>query len=94
MLKDERQARTDDDNSTKADVLPSALLLPNGLLAAVKIGKSDCNGVEIKVGDVIERIYKYEIRTKNGLPYAHILDGSIYHLSVKEIGRDFKVIKN
>lgn len=58
------------------------------------IGRYDSNGVEMKVGDTIQRLYKYEIKLKNNEPYAHILDGSNFHLSVKDLSRDFTIINS
>ena len=58
----------------------------------IKIKKFDSNGVEMKVGDIIQRVYKYEIRIKENTIYAHILDCSNFHLSVKDLGRDFTII--
>lgn len=55
--------------------------------------KFDKTGKEIKVGDIIQRLYRYEIKFKDGKPYAHILDGSIFHLDIKEIGKDFTIVK-
>ena len=48
--------------------------------------------MNLSIGDIVERLYKYEIRSdpKGGL-YAHILDGSKYHLNISHIGNDFKV---
>ena len=77
----------------KDDLLPSASLVQNGLLCAVFTGKHDKNGIKINVGDKIKRLYTYEIRLKNDVPYAHILDGSNYHLRIEEVGCDFKVIE-
>lgn len=46
-----------------------------------------------KLGDKIERLYQYEVRKKpSGELYAHILDGSKFHLKMSEIGSDFKLI--
>lgn len=53
----------------------------------------DKNGIKMKVGDKIKRLYEYEIRNTQGLIYAHILDGSGCHLKLSEIGSDFEIIK-
>lgn len=50
------------------------------------------NNKSLKIGDKVRRLYTYEIRLKEGKPYAHILDGSNYHLQMKDIGRDFTII--
>lgn len=52
----------------------------------------DKNGKEIKVGDTIQRLYTYEIRLRDGKPYAHILDGSSFHLNIDDVGRDFSIL--
>lgn len=54
--------------------------------------KFDKNGKEIKVGDTVQRLYAYEIRLKDGKPYAHILDGSKFHLKISDVGRDFTIL--
>jgi hypothetical protein len=56
-------------------------------------GKFDRNGNEIKIGDKVRRNYSYEIRIKDGKPYAHNLDGSNWHLRMEDVGRDFTIIK-
>lgn len=48
---------------------------------------------ELKVGDKVQRLYTYEIREKDsGELYAHILDGSKYHLKISEV-KNFKRLK-
>ena len=48
----------------------------------------------LKVGDKVQRLYTYEIRMgSKGRLYAHILDGSGYHLNIHDIGNDFKLIE-
>lgn len=58
------------------------------------IFKFDYNGREMRVGDIVrEGKYRYEIRFENDEIYAHILDGSGFHLSLKELGQDFIIVK-
>lgn len=54
--------------------------------------KYDSTGKRIKIGDKVRRLYTYEIKIKDSKPYAHILDGSNYHLQIKDIGRDFTIV--
>jgi hypothetical protein len=91
-MKKELSAGTKDKQQTTADNSTSASLEQNGMLCAVSTGKYDKNGIEIFVGSVIKRIYTYEIRLKNNIPYAHILDGTNYHLKLKDIEHGFNVV--
>lgn len=55
------------------------------------INVHDKNGIEIYEGDIVERIYRYEIRFENGVFFGHNLKGN---MTAKELMSDFKVIGN
>ncbi len=49
--------------------------------------------MKFKVGDKIKRIYTYEIKENlQGKLYAHILDGSDYHLKIESVQSGFRKI--
>jgi hypothetical protein len=74
-------------------VIPSKILCGEDKLIKAELfsGITDDNGKMIYQGDIVERIYRYEIRFKNGVFFGYNPKGN---MTAKELLSGFKIIGN